>query len=295
MNPFHYYHDRIAKYAKGFKKASTVSPAKVYASLIPKPDKYNTEHNKHLLGKISSLSNIGVGNIHTSNLADIEGGHRGVWKPAKDIFGLPANHQTEDSANRESAAYHVANHLGFGDLVPHTVIRDHEGTKGSMQHLVPDAMQAFEYSDNYGSNKEDVTRSAIFDYITGQDDRHEGNWLLTHGEPVSEEEYFKGCKSPYRGDKIQLIDNGFSFPNDYGPGIVRQGQLLKKVSGDYVPDLSHLAEKWANIEEVLKDHGISQEAIDLTKERFNNILGASKSKMKFGDLPFGKGKVREVF
>src|SRR6202012_4693714 len=90
-----------------------------------------------------------------------------------------------------------------------------DGDRGSVQDFV-DAPTAFEVEqkeyqrlagtdvqgafEKAGANKwgnaQDQQRAAIFDFVTGQGDRHEHNWLVQDGHPV-------------------LIDNGLNFPNRF--------------------------------------------------------------------------------
>jgi hypothetical protein len=89
---------------------------------------------------------------------------------------------------REVGTSIVDEALGF-ELVPATVVRDHDRGEASLQmHAPGDARPLGEY------DAVDRQRMAVLDYITGQMDRHAGNYRSQDdGRPAA-------------------IDNGLSFP-----------------------------------------------------------------------------------
>lgn len=94
-------------------------------------------------------------------------------------------------ANREEAAYLLDRLLGLY-LVPVSYVTVVNGLRGSVQHYVRGRDPARE-PDEYAP----LWRAAagLFDFVTGQFDRHRGNWLTHPDDP----------------DRLILIDNGLSF------------------------------------------------------------------------------------
>lgn len=111
-----------------------------------------------------------------SDLVDIEGDDRGILKPR------PAKREESlwegviRAPEREVLAYEVAKSMGYDDLVPVTIMR--EDRDASLQAWVEDSKTV--YSGGWpGVAEEDVRRLAILDTIIGNDDRHEGNVIVS--------------------------------------------------------------------------------------------------------------------
>lgn len=102
----------------------------------------------------------------------------------------------------EVNAYRMAQLLGgtFAELVPETVLREVDGSLGSLQREVisDDSLKA-----NYRSAqlRDDYRKAAIFDFVIGNLDRHTENFI-----------YGVELHRGRRRVRIQLIDNSFSFP-----------------------------------------------------------------------------------
>lgn len=81
----------------------------------------------------------------------------------------------------ERAAYIVDKFLGL-NLVPATVIKTHEGKTGSFQQFIPDAKTYYEAEkgDLEGIGEE-LKKLGIFDFLIGNIDRNEGNFLVKKG------------------------------------------------------------------------------------------------------------------
>lgn len=152
--------------------------------------------------------------MNGTDLVTFEDGSMAVWKPRSgenddpDIFNyrhVPVGEQYK----REVANHSVAEVLGIGDLVPETVLREHNGTVGSMQRFHTTATIASNFLEpTEHVSSEDKIRSALFDYVTLNSDRRSPNWMLDNkNKPV-------------------LIDNGLSFP--------------EKISTDNIPSHTFL-------------------------------------------------------
>jgi Phosphatidylinositol 3- and 4-kinase len=153
---------------------------------------YNAVHKYHLTVR---------------NLFTPAGELHAVWKPVdgekRDLRnGIPCGTYYV----REALAYAIAKIVNMYDLVPPTVIRELNGTKGSLQQW-RDGMEARNNARPFSHiSRFDIERAAAYDYVIGNTDRHAGNWLI-------------GID-----DKPVLIDNGLSF------GIEDSGRVSQFLS-----------------------------------------------------------------
>jgi hypothetical protein len=90
-------------------------------------------------------------------------------------------------AENEVFAWEVAKIVGMEDMVPPATIREVDigGTqrRGSYAEWVEGAPAKRVRPDKmFGNSEDDVQRAAIFDFIVGNTDRHEGNWVINDGK-----------------------------------------------------------------------------------------------------------------
>lgn len=149
---------------------------------------------------IHSIKKNSTSSINTTLIVSFgkEGSVKGVFKPAEgELLDGRANIELGTLWRNEVAASRLNDALrplGF-DMVPMTVARTVDGQIGSLQLFVNGARPA---------TRSDVLDRAVaekfkvFDYITGNSDRHIGNVLVVNRE---------GKNLPV------LIDNGLAFPN----------------------------------------------------------------------------------
>ncbi len=230
--------------------------------------------SRQSLASSPAKSSKRIGDDKHANVAvllTLADGSRGVFKGVSGEahmlrFGVDAGTYFQ----REIAASDVADILGFGDLVPPTVFRDEGDEPGSMQAFVEGAEPAF-VKDGAGwkidyDGDEDAGRAAAFDYLTGHLDRHAGNWLLKDG-------------------KLALIDNGLAFPHRYDEADFFNMQFLKRALDAKlpVPDVLGWAGKWPEVEKALIENGLEDEAVALTKQRFDALASGKYKLLK--DLP----------
>lgn len=205
-------------------------------------------------------------------------GSQGVFKPQSGEADLRYGVPNGTYFKRESASSAVADILGFDDLVPPTTIRAHQGDIGSVQRFVPMAQMASEFVEEDGSPMDvkydgiaDAARAAVFDYIVGHNDRHDGNWLLKVGDDGQ--------------PKLVLIDNGLSFPTRYHRDDFFNYEFWEHAGRNDLPlpDVSALRGKWPRIERALLEHGLEPQAIELTRQRYEEVT--SGVHRTFGTLP----------
>jgi len=111
-----------------------------------------------------------------------------------------------EAMSNEVNAYRLAQALGgdYAQLVPKTVIRhislgtgNNKGIGSFQEEVIATEHSPEDFHEEY-KLQEDYRRAAIFDFISGNQDRHDHNFIVTRDE---------------RGDKrLRLIDNSFSFP-----------------------------------------------------------------------------------
>lgn len=205
--------------------------------------------------------------INDSYLLTLEDGTRGVFKPRSGEEEQPRDGVPMRTGYvREVAASRLADILGMSDLVPATTFRHQSGHGlGSMQVFV-------EYTDKpVGSDEpfdggKDAARAAAFDYLLGHLDRHPGNWLL-------------------KSSKLVLIDNGLSLPTHYSENDFFNLEFWKNASEKELPlpDISAWSDKWDAVEKELRDCGVEDDAIRLTKQRFGVLVSGQHERI--ADLP----------
>lgn len=237
----------------------------------PKPVAYTPTAHK----KVRSALEKGImddaaaeplgGGTSGSYKVSLDTGHHAVHKPAAMERSFRSTVPEGEMYKREAAASSVADLAGMHDLVPATVIKDHEHHGvGSLQHfrqgkvarMLPD-------NDKFGDNARDIARAGTFDYLIGNTDRHSGNWLV----------------SPE--NKLQLIDHGHSFPTGDEHWSIHstphRNQKLHHAAADIeapIPKEFHKM-KWEDVEGALRKHGLGDAEIGHTRHRFNQIQRAS--------------------
>lgn len=220
------------------------------------------------------------GGVNESVVVTLEDGSKGVYKNEKGETPFLRKYVNGQYYAREAAASDVADIIGLGDLVPPTVIREHEGGKGSLQKFVSGAETALDKDsdiDDDGNSpkfdgEKDRARAAAFDYLIGNTDRHHGNWLV------------KG------NGNLVLIDHGLAFPDSHKEDNSNidfvQAAAGKYASGFIGPVLSIPDEikkaDWSKIEQVLHRRGLTGKEIGLTKKRFDDLKACKDFKELIG-------------
>ncbi|SRR6266566_4596578 len=127
------------------------------------------------------------GGVNETYTVKFENGDKAVFKVS----------ETGDM-NHEVAAWKIAKLVGMQDMVKPAVIRVIEGRTGSLTAWTDGEVAKNAQRDKKFDGKDDMFRAASFDYVIGNSDRHEKNWIVN-------------------GDKLGLIDHGIAFPRHGGP------------------------------------------------------------------------------
>lgn len=236
---------------------------------------------------------------------DFKDQSQAIFKPTSgELDELRPSIESGTYYKREVAAYEVAKIVEMLDLVPETIVKDLvvDGVKqtGSLQAFVPHSqtgyqilareqreilngiMRESEHNQEQfattgktfwvGMNKADLERSALFDSILGNTDRHSGNWMVGT-----------------RTNKLNLIDHGLTLPTNDEPLIIQfigEGRMMKPGlldKNDLVPDsIKEIWQgKWPKIEKALKAQGIERRAITWARKRYERAMTPG---VRWGDL-----------
>jgi hypothetical protein len=182
----------LEMFGKGFNDLNTGEKKQVKEALrnrgIVRPvdrKEASEDENSLRVAKVLSSKNLG-GGVNATRIVNMEGGLKGVFKVA--TAGWAGDDKTE------VAAWEVGKLVGMGDIMSPCVFREIDGNKGCVMKFW-DGQVAKMIDDpkkKYDGDK-NMYRAAGFDYIIGNGDRHDGNWMIS------------------QEGQLQLIDNGFSF------------------------------------------------------------------------------------
>lgn len=151
----------------------------------------------------------GIHEAQIITLRDADGStHRAVWKPSDEDLGqLRVGVARGTYAHREAAMHRLDIELGGEPVVPPTVVRELNGTTGSMQMFVEDGLgddhDALEHlSPEQLASDPSARRVFLLDTIAAHDDRNSGNVLWR--------------PKPDGGFEVVAIDNALAFPEGRG-------------------------------------------------------------------------------
>jgi hypothetical protein len=205
-----------------------------------------------------------------SYLLTFDGGNRAVFKPDagesaafRQFMGGPS---VVSLATREVAVSDLAAMMGMDDLVPPTVMRDVDvpaigskparTMKGSVQQFVADSKTGMNFTEKarFGTVAGDVERSAAFDYVIGNTDRHGNNYMVNE-----------------LTGKMSLIDNGGVLPQRLSLFNSRffdeawdKGLKIPAVVRDWL-------DKWDDIAGYLKAQGFNPREIEGAHARLEQL------------------------
>jgi hypothetical protein len=203
---------------------------------------------------------LGTGNASKSVALTLKDEHgtqvEVVFKPVSGVYseldrmGIPKG----SLHLREVAAYRVAQAVGYHE-VPPTIIRDlpDHGGVGSAQRLERDATPLLR-SGETPLDRASAERMRVFDYLSGNADRHSGNLLVRGGEAVP-------------------IDHGLSFPPGRMDSFRQPTAHIAEHSGPLLPETKSLVAGMDGnkIASALKQSGISAQAARASLERMEQM------------------------
>lgn len=234
--------------------------------------------------RVSKISSLG-GGINESHILDFDNGTKGVFKPSSgENLGVPSrrvpNPEGDKSRSievssrtprrgvkpgtyyqREVGCSVIANYMGGGHMVPQTVVREVEGSVGSVQSFAHGAKTAVNFSgqDKFGK-REDASLAACLDYAFCHLDRWDKNWL-------------KGSDG-----KLVLIDNGLAIPHKYHAEDFQAVDFWTNAIENNLEISKHFTKHRRYIEPTLRELkklGIEDSAIALTKQRLSALTSGS--------------------
>ena len=223
-------------------------------------------------GKVTGSTPLSDGGINASHVVTLEDDTKGIFKPKSgetDAFDREVPGGKGRLMAREKNAYDVAKIVGVDDLVPPTAIRKVDvgrgAEQGSIQEWQPNCKVAHRCDDatKYDGTK-DRMRAQAFDFVMGNMDRHEGNWMINKNS-----------------GKIVLIDNGFNLPDSVHNRARKGFRGVTKDSA--IPDSvkDSWKGKWPQIEKTMKANGIGDKAVKCAKHRYDALLKSSTFKKAY--------------
>ncbi|GAB2702949.1 hypothetical protein GCM10027089_26230 [Nocardia thraciensis] len=199
-------------------------------------------------------------------------GMRNVFKPFSGEFpvriGIPETPGAQ--AIREVAAFRVDRMLGFGRVPATAIVDGPKGyTRGSIQQFIESgpgrSLVGADGKMNYDRTQQQ--QMAVLDYITGNSDRHAGNYrtVVEDGK-----------------NKIVAIDHGTTFPERPDPWGIRSDFVKAHMNTRLDPDVLRAVEKLHpdRLRGALEDLGMSDLAIKGAVDRLQEIQA---KKMITGD------------
>lgn len=169
-----------------------------------------------------------------------------VWKPEEGEDKDLVNWVNGPLFARAEAAYLVDRELAPNDnmyLIPVTFTAEIDGVRGSVQHYLTNPhprKTAEEYEDRYKA------QAAVLDYVTGQVDRVNKNWL-TH---------------PTENHRPVLIDSDLSFPEDENMRL--RSSFVDACAGQPIPE-----DLLDSLYSILGNHDLWDDLLD--------VLGSEKA------------------
>lgn len=204
---------------------------------------------------------------------------------------------------REVAGYQVGALLGLDKYLPVAAIRDGKAKagdhiKGVLIEFVNSGLEEASKYDEWGGGggffgglfgppklvtaspvrlkalenlekSKDLGKLAAYDYILGNEDGHDSNWLIS-----------KDSK------RIKILDHGLAFPenNDWGirsrffDAAYKKGLNIKDSIGDSWDN------KWSEVYALLTTVGIDSKSIEATRLRYEELITAKSLGKSFFDL-----------
>ena len=174
--------------------------------------------------KVSSQGQLLNGGMNSGvRIVNLEDGTRAVFKPQGGNGSSIArgNITPGKDTEREIGAWEVAKRVGLQDMVPPVVEKVVDGKRGALLAYKNGKAAHCLDGDAQYDGKENLARAAVFDYVIGNEDRHEGNWLVEDAD--------KGADNA----KLHLIDHSLSFPE--GPLGAFNHRMVNHAVAEFAP------------------------------------------------------------
>jgi hypothetical protein len=208
---------------------------------------------------VASLKDLdpGVKHVNEAYKASFTDDTQGIFKPQRGEQSVRTTIPTGEIAYREVAASRLDEVFGF-DLVPTTTLREGGSPAhglGSMQEYVPSTQ-----SLPVGSYAQvEQERMAVLDYVTGNTDRHMGNYLTG------------------KDGRLVAIDHGFAFPtgeahpirSDFVSAYLNRSLSPKVIKAVRAVDPQRVVD-------VLRASGLKDDAIEGALRRLQEVRANGK-------------------
>lgn len=220
---------------------------------VPGESPFNRAASSSNVGKVSHLG----GGVADAELVEYKDDGKGVWKELSKGY---------HDGHSEVAAYRLSEVLGLG-VVPETVYADVGGKKGTSQLFIEDATVGAKLNiSRYDIPRAEREKVAALDYIIGNRDRHDGNylrdsagklWAVDHGHSTWKRGSSAVGSSYLVGEK-DLKNGRFHFSQEL------VDSLAKVRKEDFFAALSDVGETknvnkqnaWGNLQDIVKDGSV---------------------------------------
>lgn len=209
--------------------------------------------------------------VNDSIVLELKDGRKILFKPIEgEMSGIRFSIPAGTYAEREVAGKHVVDALGWNHLVPETEIITVAGKKGAAVLWIDDAVGLANMSSNpqgfiAASNREHTVQSILFDWVIGNTDRHQGNYMSLPDFDVNKR-------------RIGLIDHGLAFPDKPGDTILID-QYTRAISTGLIKSSDPLPREMIEMMALLGDEietamdrpGISRNAVTGMRYRLQRL------------------------
>jgi len=222
------------------------------------------EREAALAGPIAYVKYLGGGVSKTYKVTLEDGSEYNFKLSERNDKGKPEH---------EVGAWEVAKLVGMEDMVPASTIRkiDDPGpalnpfSRSFTEHLEGSLTEwqtgepgvNLDYDGKHGDSSHDIKRAAMFDYIIGNPDRHDGNWVVEH-------------------DKVRLIDHNRAFSLRGVSSMLGDFAVTKWPHGSIAEYVKPYAEKKSHILDALRRAGVDEVRIRSVSKNIDGAVSAAE-------------------
>lgn len=251
----------FAKYTKNSSGKDSPEYAAIAAEVVKAtvPTEFNRAKFKKFDDEWQEKSSSHVERIKLSKK------QRGYYKSVPINFKLGNAVDSYDASSLKCAisevrAYNVAQILGLDGLVPETTLKElPDGDFGSLQEEVITAETEISVI-----GPSELKKASLFDFITGSQDRHDGNFIISYHD----------------GDyRLKLIDNGYSFPSKSSDFFYNQSMFVGIHESDHFdyPAVTLTEDDTQKLKEIRESEQFKKLSSQFTKEEYAGV----KARMAF--------------